>query len=136
MSPRIQVYKAIACRSLSSDPPGLGLAALINGGQCSGADASDVQARAAKIQAAVVTTMSTLSAITTGFWSRAGDRQGRKNILIVFLVGALLMWVNYNVHPLLWGSHLSQGGRLRARHEVGHPFWTTRRKPHFGGSDS
>ncbi|TEB34595.1 MFS general substrate transporter [Coprinellus micaceus] len=91
MSPRIQVYKAIACRSLSSDPPGVGLATLINGGQCSGADASDVQARAAKIQAAVVTTMSTLSAITTGFWSRAGDRHGRKNILIVFLVGALLM---------------------------------------------
>ncbi|KAJ3534373.1 hypothetical protein NMY22_g6953 [Coprinellus aureogranulatus] len=91
MSPRIQVYKAIACRTLSSDSTGMGLAALIDGGQCGGADASDVQARAAKIQAAVVTTMSALSAISTGFWSRAGDRHGRKPILAAFLTGALLM---------------------------------------------
>lgn len=87
MSPRIQVYKAIACRSLSTDSPGptdiLSFAA-----SCGDAE---VQARAAKIQASVVTTMSVLSAISTGFWSRLGDAHGRKLILSTFLIGALLM---------------------------------------------
>jgi len=87
MSPRIQVYKAIACRALSQDITGLdNLAAYAT--ECG--DAA-VQARAAKIQAAVVTTMSVLSAITTGFWSRLGDVHGRKLILSTFLVGALSM---------------------------------------------
>jgi hypothetical protein len=106
MSPRIQVYKAIACRALTaSDTDSL----LELTTACS--DAA-VQARAAKIQActsrslvrsgahidimlhsptAVVTTMSVLSAISTGFWSRLGDTQGRKLILCTFLLGALLM---------------------------------------------
>ncbi|KAF6754593.1 hypothetical protein DFP72DRAFT_1125319 [Ephemerocybe angulata] len=78
MSPRIQVYKAIACRTLSSDSPGVGssLTEIINTTtQCGD---TDVQAKAAKIQAAVVTLMSALSAITTGFWSRRGDTHGRK----------------------------------------------------------
>ncbi|KAF8199603.1 hypothetical protein BJ912DRAFT_1129825 [Pholiota molesta] len=84
MSPRIQVYKAIACRSLSKDSTGVEdlLAACGD---------TQVQARAAKIQAAVVTTMSVLSAISTGFWSRLGDTHGRKLILSTFLLGALLM---------------------------------------------
>ncbi|KAF5342541.1 hypothetical protein D9611_001959 [Ephemerocybe angulata] len=91
MSPRIQVYKAIACRTLSSDSPGVGssLTEIINTTtQCGD---TDVQAKAAKIQAAVVTLMSALSAITTGFWSRRGDTHGRKPILSAFLIGALLM---------------------------------------------
>jgi len=37
--------------------------------------------------------MSVLSAISTGFWSRAGDVRGRKPILCVFIVGAVLMFV-------------------------------------------
>ncbi|RXW17588.1 hypothetical protein EST38_g8265 [Candolleomyces aberdarensis] len=88
MSPRIQVYKAIACRSLSTDSPGLSLAELAIAVECG--DAA-VQAKAARIQASVVTTMSVLSAISTGFWSRKGDVQGRKLILATFLIGALLM---------------------------------------------
>ncbi|KAF8968173.1 major facilitator superfamily domain-containing protein [Flammula alnicola] len=87
MSPRIQVYKAIACRSLSKDS--LGANDLLSF-STSCADA-EVQARAAKIQASVVTTMSVLSAISTGFWSRLGDTHGRKLILSTFLLGALLM---------------------------------------------
>lgn len=90
MSPRIQVYKAIACRTLSTDSPGMNLVDFMNSSDCGGAD---VQAKAAKIQAAVVTTMSALSAITTGFWSRRGDKSGRKPILSAFLIGALLMEV-------------------------------------------
>ncbi|KAF8149882.1 major facilitator superfamily domain-containing protein [Crassisporium funariophilum] len=87
MSPRIQVYKAIACRSLSTDSPGLSNLVTL-AANCGDAE---VQARAAKIQASVVTTMSVLSAISTGFWSRLGDTHGRKMILSAFLIGALLM---------------------------------------------
>jgi len=47
MSPRIQVYKAIACRALSTDSPGIhDLASYAT--DCGDAE---VQARAAKIQA-------------------------------------------------------------------------------------
>lgn len=90
MSPRIQVYKAIACRVLNDDydSPGVNLASV----DCSG---SAVQARAAKIQASVVTLMSVLSAITTGFWSRLGDIHGRKPVLALFLLGAISMETFY-----------------------------------------
>ncbi|PPQ71192.1 hypothetical protein CVT24_010010 [Panaeolus cyanescens] len=87
MSPRIQVYKAIACRSLSKTDVLNDIASLA--GECS--TDPDVQAKAARIQASVVTTMSVLSAISTGFWSRLGDTHGRKPILVSFLLGALLM---------------------------------------------
>ncbi|KAG6813398.1 hypothetical protein H0H92_011376 [Tricholoma furcatifolium] len=50
-----------------------------------------VQARAARIQASVVTLMSVLSAIATGFWSRLGDVHGRKPVLAAFLLGAIFM---------------------------------------------
>ncbi|PFH53013.1 hypothetical protein AMATHDRAFT_55923 [Amanita thiersii Skay4041] len=91
MAPRIQVFKAIACRAINNNSPNL----LEHTSQdlrvsmdCTG---SEVQARAAKIQAAVVTTMSVLSTITTGFWSRLGDVHGRKPILCAFLMGATFM---------------------------------------------
>ncbi|KAF9468036.1 hypothetical protein BDZ94DRAFT_837450 [Collybia nuda] len=89
MSPRIQVYKAIACRTLNhaEEIPGLQLITS-TAVDCSG---PEVQARAAKIQASVVTVMSVLSAITTGFWSRLGDDYGRKPILVLFIIGALAM---------------------------------------------
>lgn len=106
-SPRIQVYKAIACRALNEGRTDA------NFTNPMGCESSDVQARAARIQAglsspipcqlpssnlrpvsAVVTTMSVLSAISTGFWSRLGDSHGRKPILIIFISGALLMCVS------------------------------------------
>lgn len=87
MSPRIQVYKAIACRALSDGSQGANL----NVFTLAGCGDADVQARAARIQASVVTIMSVLSAISTGFWSRAGDARGRKPILCVFIIGAVLM---------------------------------------------
>lgn len=40
---------------------------------------------------AVVTLMSILSAITTGFWSRLGDAHGRKPVFALFLIGAISM---------------------------------------------
>lgn len=48
MSPRIQVYKAIACRSLSKDPSGATDSLVSFMEKCGDAE---VQARAAKIQA-------------------------------------------------------------------------------------
>lgn len=87
MSPRIQVYKAIACRALSDGSQGADLNLLT----LAGCGDADVQARAVRIQASVVTIMSVLSAISTGFWSRAGDARGRKPILCVFIIGAVLM---------------------------------------------
>ncbi|KAG6909057.1 hypothetical protein DXG01_002210 [Tephrocybe rancida] len=95
MSPRIQVYKAIACQALNAeeDSDGLGLQYFANVTvDCSSAA---VQARAAKIQASVVTLMSVLSAIATGFWSRLGDVHGRKPILALFLLGAIIMELFY-----------------------------------------
>ncbi|KAH6913454.1 major facilitator superfamily domain-containing protein [Coprinopsis sp. MPI-PUGE-AT-0042] len=88
MAPRIQVYKAIACRSITKESGGMGLAELLLTPGC-GED--EVQRRAVKIQASVVTTMSALSAITTGFWSRSGDSTGRKPIFAAFFITALLM---------------------------------------------
>ncbi|EKM78815.1 hypothetical protein AGABI1DRAFT_75334 [Agaricus bisporus var. burnettii JB137-S8] len=85
-SPRIQVYKAIACRALMDNS-----ADFTSLADLPGCDSSDVQARAAKIQAGVITCMSVLSAISTGFWSRLGDAHGRKPILITFMSGALVM---------------------------------------------
>lgn len=87
MAPRIQVYKAIACRAITKES-GVGLAELLLTPGC--AD-DKVQGRAVKIQASVVTTMSVLSAITTGFWSRSGDSTGRKPIFAAFFITALLM---------------------------------------------
>ncbi|KAF5359742.1 hypothetical protein D9756_003443 [Leucocoprinus leucothites] len=84
-SPRIQVYKAIACRALNEGGTDTDFTDLAECGS------SEVQARAARIQAAVVTVMSVLSAISTGFWSRLGDTHGRKPIFILFISGALLM---------------------------------------------
>lgn len=50
MSPRIQVYRAIACRALSKDSPGLtDLVSFTDG-----CEDSEVQARAAKIQASAL----------------------------------------------------------------------------------
>ncbi|KAF8638310.1 hypothetical protein AX17_002330 [Amanita inopinata Kibby_2008] len=90
MAPRIQVFKAIACRSLDDQYPNIHSSnqALRKLMDCTG---PDIQARAAKIQASVVTTMSILSAITTGFWSRLGDVHGRKPIFCAFLTGAIFM---------------------------------------------
>ncbi|KIL59415.1 hypothetical protein M378DRAFT_14842 [Amanita muscaria Koide BX008] len=112
MAPRIQVYKAIACRSLSdgSSHNRVSLQMFMN---CSGSDAA---ARAAKIQANVTTIMNILSSVTTGFWSRLGDAYGRKPIFIMYLIGAIFMesvfvlvmrpntiFSNYSEHFILLG---------------------------------
>ncbi|KIL65823.1 hypothetical protein M378DRAFT_76424 [Amanita muscaria Koide BX008] len=78
-APEIQVYRAIACRSLYGLSPDIIT-------DCSG---TDVAARVAKIQAAVGTTTSILTAISTGFWSRFGDTYGRKPIFVLNLLGAI-----------------------------------------------
>ena len=120
MSPRIQVYKTIACRVLHrNESPGLNLQSLASMAvDCSG---PEVPARAARIQAcgnlffrlvkwlykfpftAITTLMSILSAISTGFWSRLGDSYGRKPVLAVFLAGAFAMYclVSCPIFPLI-----------------------------------
>ncbi|KAF8627018.1 hypothetical protein AX15_004599 [Amanita polypyramis BW_CC] len=91
MAPRIQVYKVIACKVL--DTPSSTSSLQLNSSIHSLMDCTgpDVAARAAKIQASVITIMSILSAVATGFWSRLGDSYGRKPIFITFLTGAMLM---------------------------------------------
>ncbi|TFK27512.1 hypothetical protein FA15DRAFT_635667 [Coprinopsis marcescibilis] len=90
MAPRIQVYRAIACRSILKESGSLGfdLAALVLSPECVD---REVEARGAKLQAFVITFMSVLSAMSTGFWSRLGDTHGRKPIFATFFVGAGLM---------------------------------------------
>ncbi|KAF8735994.1 hypothetical protein AX14_001070 [Amanita brunnescens Koide BX004] len=82
---RIQVYNAIACRSLSNQTtqPISNLYILRD---CT---SPEVSAKAANIQAAVVTTMSVLSAVSTGFWSRLSETYGRKPIFITYLAGTI-----------------------------------------------
>ncbi|KAF5367507.1 hypothetical protein D9758_003767 [Tetrapyrgos nigripes] len=77
-SPRIQVFKEIACRALD-----------LTTTECS--TSNDVQARAARIQASITTTMSVLSAIATGPWSRWGDLHGRKPVIFLTMTGALIV---------------------------------------------
>lgn len=83
---------------------------------------------------AVVTTMSALSAITTGFWSRRGDKSGRKPILSAFLIGALLMCV---VSFHMQSGHLihSQGGSIRLRYGSRLRVWPIWREVHSRGAD-
>ncbi|KAJ3893293.1 hypothetical protein GG344DRAFT_75175 [Lentinula edodes] len=82
MAPRIQVYNDIACRAL-----GIELDACKS--------SSDVQGRAARIQASITTVMSVLSALATGPWSRWGDFHGRKPLLFFTLSGAFSMELVY-----------------------------------------
>ncbi|KAJ3824688.1 major facilitator superfamily domain-containing protein [Lentinula raphanica] len=82
MAPRVQVYNDIACRALS-----------IPLDECK--TSSDVQGRAARIQASITTVMSILSALATGPWSRWGDFHGRKPLLFFTLSGALSMELVY-----------------------------------------
>ncbi|KAH0585164.1 hypothetical protein H2248_008420 [Termitomyces sp. 'cryptogamus'] len=108
MSPRIQVYRAIACRALNAeeDSHRSSLQYFLTAAEdCSSAA---VQARAARIQASVVTLMSVLSAIATGFWSRLGDVHGRKPVLALFLLGAICMELTYVLvmrQESLFGRH-------------------------------
>ncbi|KAJ3920154.1 hypothetical protein F5877DRAFT_89606 [Lentinula edodes] len=82
MAPRIQVYNDIACRALG-----------IELDTCK--SSSDVQGRAARIQASITTVMSVLSALATGPWSRWGDFHGRKPLLFFTLSGAFSMELVY-----------------------------------------
>ncbi|KAJ3878225.1 major facilitator superfamily domain-containing protein [Lentinula edodes] len=82
MAPRIQVYNDIACRALA-----------IELDACK--SSSDVQGRAARIQASITTVMSVLSALATGPWSRWGDFHGRKPLLFFTLSGAFSMELVY-----------------------------------------
>ncbi|KAF8338326.1 major facilitator superfamily domain-containing protein [Amanita rubescens] len=87
-APRIHVYLAIACSALedtSMTQP------VPNMHMLQSCTSPEVAARAANIQAAVVTMTSILSTVTTGFWSRFGETYGRKPLFIVFLIGTIFM---------------------------------------------
>ncbi|KAF8825167.1 hypothetical protein HHX47_DHR7000522 [Lentinula edodes] len=92
MAPRIQVYNDIACRALG-----------IELDTCK--SSSDVQGRAARIQASITTVMSVLSALATGPWSRWGDFHGRKPLLFFTLSGAFSIYAEQfiMVGPVLDG---------------------------------
>ncbi|KAL0954434.1 hypothetical protein HGRIS_003415 [Hohenbuehelia grisea] len=100
LAPRIQVYNNIACQAIMNTPPTppspsfnatLLLGAAVRADPPLDCTAPEIQGRAAKIQATIITTMSILSAITTGLWSRFGDLNGRKIILCTTVLGAIVM---------------------------------------------
>ncbi|KAJ8503024.1 hypothetical protein ONZ45_g11222 [Pleurotus djamor] len=96
MAPRVQVYNHIACQAYKTIPTGsfpspsnfTNPTFSFEDNDCPSAA---IQPRAAQIQAAVITTMSVLSAITTGLWSRFGDIHGRRVILCSTIFGAMFM---------------------------------------------
>ncbi|EIW84355.1 hypothetical protein CONPUDRAFT_100346 [Coniophora puteana RWD-64-598 SS2] len=49
-----------------------------------------VQAGAARLQTIITTTMGALSALTTGFWGKFGERHGRTRVLSIATLGLLL----------------------------------------------
>lgn len=74
-----------------------------------------VQANAAKLQAIITTTMGLLSAFTTGWWGRFGERYGRTKVLAIATFG--LMWTDlvfiltstpHLPFPLSWFSYTSK----------------------------
>ncbi|KAF4596547.1 hypothetical protein EYR40_007753 [Pleurotus pulmonarius] len=98
MAPRIQVYNHIACQAFKKLPGSLPLpspsnltATIFAPAQDEDCPSADIQPRAAQIQATIITSMSVLSAITTGLWSRFGDIHGRKIILCSTIFGFIAM---------------------------------------------
>lgn len=74
-----------------------------------------VQANAAKLQAIMTTAMGLLSAFTTGWWGRFGERYGRTKVLAVATFG--LLWTDlvfiltstpHLPFPLSWFSYTSK----------------------------
>ncbi|KAF7336667.1 hypothetical protein MVEN_02101500 [Mycena venus] len=88
MSPRIKVYNEIACRAVGSPSTNDSLLTVL---VAEGCQSPEVQARASKIQASVITIMSVLSSASTGLWSQWGDIRGRKIIFCVSIVGFIVM---------------------------------------------
>ncbi|KAF7374802.1 hypothetical protein MSAN_00365900 [Mycena sanguinolenta] len=88
LSPRIKVYNDIACRAVGAPDTEDNLLTLLVANGC---QSPEVQARAAKIQASVMTIMSVLSSGSTGLWSQRGDVSGRKFLFYVSIIGFILM---------------------------------------------
>ncbi|KAJ7678858.1 major facilitator superfamily domain-containing protein [Mycena polygramma] len=90
LSPRIKVYNEIACRAVGSPSPDTFLLATLFLAE-DGCTSSEVQARASKIQASIITIMSVLSSASTGLWSQWGDTKGRKILFCVSIIGFIAM---------------------------------------------
>lgn len=57
---------------------------------CSTSPSSAIQARAARIQTTMTTTVGLLSALTTAWWGQFGERHGRMSVLAIASVGLLI----------------------------------------------
>ncbi|KAF7374845.1 hypothetical protein MSAN_00370500 [Mycena sanguinolenta] len=90
LSPRIKVYNEIACRVVGSPGTEVNFLTLV----ANDCQSPEVQARASKIQASIITIMSVLSSGSTGLWSQWGDVRGRKFLFCVSIVGFIVMRVN------------------------------------------
>ncbi|KAK7044959.1 major facilitator superfamily domain-containing protein [Favolaschia claudopus] len=106
VSPRIQVFNEIACRVLSASSPGDISPTMLLPDTC---QTPEVQARASRIQASIVITMSVLSSASTGLWSQWGDIKGRKLLFIVSIVGFIAMEL---VFILVSAPSINQRGEL------------------------
>ncbi len=60
-----------------------------------------VQAKAARLQTLMTTTMGALSAITTGWWGHFGERHGRTRVLAAASFSLMITYVLQ-----VWSSHL------------------------------
>lgn len=69
-----------------------------------------VQARAARLQTIMTTTMGALSALTTGWWGRFSERHGRTRVLAISTFGLFLTYV-----PILPAVELAE---LGASHNI------------------
>ncbi|KAJ7274344.1 major facilitator superfamily domain-containing protein [Mycena haematopus] len=88
LSPKIKVYNEIACRAVGSPNTADTFLSLLIADGC---QSPEVQARASRIQASVITIMSVLSSGSTGLWSQWGDVRGRKFLFCVSIVGFIVM---------------------------------------------
>lgn len=61
-----------------------------NARSCSTSPPSAIQARAARLQTTMTTTVGLLSALTTAWWGQFGERHGRMWVLAIASVGLLV----------------------------------------------
>jgi hypothetical protein len=61
-----------------------------NARSCSTSPPSAIQARAARLQTTMTTTVGLLSALTTAWWGQFGERHGRMSVLAIASIGSLI----------------------------------------------
>ncbi|KZT71313.1 MFS general substrate transporter [Daedalea quercina L-15889] len=98
LAPRIQIYTELACDAYKPEDNNgtLGVAAgIFNRPYDVCVTDPDVQQAVSRLSLTMLTTMGILGCLTTGFWSSVSDRYGRKRIMSLAIVGALITDVTF-----------------------------------------